>query len=62
MRPARARRQAATATQPREHGLERPHRRQLLEQRRLEIGELGRILLRQHDVLLRPHAVFRGTL
>ena len=42
---------------PREHGLERADRRQLLDHRGLEASELLSVLLRQHHVLLRPHAV-----
>jgi hypothetical protein len=39
-----------------------PTRRQLLEERRLELGELRGILLRQHDVLLRAQPVLEGIL
>jgi hypothetical protein len=37
---------------PCQHGLERAHGRQLRDQRRLEAGELGAILVRQHEVLV----------
>ena len=46
----------------REHGLQRADRRQLRDQRRLEIGELGGILVRQHEMLLRAHAVLERIL
>jgi hypothetical protein len=44
----------------REHGLERTDGRQLQGQRRLEGRELGAILVREHDVLLRPQPVRQG--
>ena len=47
---------------PREHGLQRADRRQLRDQRRLEPGELGAVLVRQHEMLLRAHAVLQGIL
>jgi hypothetical protein len=47
---------------PCEHGLQRAHRRQLLDQRRLEVGELGGILVRQHHMPLRAHAVLQRIL
>jgi hypothetical protein len=46
----------------REHGLQCADRRQLRDHRRLEIGELGRILVGQHDVLFGAHAVLQGIL
>jgi hypothetical protein len=46
----------------REHDLERAHGRQLVEERRVELGEPDGILLRQHDVLRRAHAVLQGVL
>jgi hypothetical protein len=46
----------------RERGLERALRRQLLEQRRLERGELGGTLARQHDVLLRAKTMLERVL
>jgi hypothetical protein len=56
MRSARASRQAAITIR-RQHRLHDADRRQLVQQLRLEAGELGGILLRQHDVLLRAQAV-----
>jgi hypothetical protein len=47
---------------PGEHGLQRADRRELLEERRLERGELGGILVREHDELLRAQAVFERIL
>ena len=43
---------------PREHGLERALRRQILEQHRLECFERSGVLTRQHDVFfaLEAHA------
>jgi hypothetical protein len=37
---------------PREHGLEHADRRQLRDHGRLERGELGGVLVRQHEMLL----------
>jgi hypothetical protein len=45
----------------REHGLQRPLGRQLLEQRRLKRGKLNGVLVRQHDVVRRAHAVIEGV-
>ena len=47
---------------PRQHRLERAVRRQLLDQRRLEGGELGGILIRKHHVLLRAKTVLERVL
>jgi hypothetical protein len=44
---------------PREHHLECAHGRELKGHRRLERLELGRILPRQHDVLLCPEAMLQ---
>jgi hypothetical protein len=43
----------------REHTLERADRRQLRDQCRLEAGELGGVLVRQHEILLRAQAVLQ---
>jgi hypothetical protein len=43
----------------REHGLQHPDRRELLEQRRLERGKLSGILVRQHEILPRAQAVLK---
>ena len=61
-RSARSRRQAGGDDPLREHGLERALGRQLLDQRGLECFELGGILARQHDVLLRAKTVLEGVL
>jgi hypothetical protein len=47
---------------PGEDGPERADRRQLLDKNRLERFELGGILVRQHDLLLRAHAVLQRVL
>jgi hypothetical protein len=46
----------------RERGLERAYGRQLLDQRCLERGKLGRILAQQHHVLLRAKPVLERVL
>jgi hypothetical protein len=46
----------------REQGLQGPDRRQLLEERRLQRGQLGGVLLRQHEVLLRAQAMLQRIL
>jgi hypothetical protein len=46
----------------RKHGLQRPDRRQLLQHRRLELGELGGVLVRQHKKLLRAQAMLQRIL
>ena len=44
----------------REHALERADRRQLRDQRRLDPGELGSILVREQEMLLRAQAWLRA--
>jgi hypothetical protein len=45
----------------REHGLQRAAGRQLLDQRGLERGELRRVLVRQHEMLLCAQAVLQHS-
>jgi hypothetical protein len=64
MRSARSRRQAPGGGRDaaREQALQGACRRQLLDQRRLELTKLGAVLVRQHDVLLCAQAVLERIL
>jgi hypothetical protein len=60
--PAQPARLAPRGDHQRRPGAARAHGRQLLDQRRLELGELGSILVREHAMLLCPQAVLQRVL